>query len=617
MKCRSLYFSSFYVQDALNGISISFVDESDPDFELKELLKEVQEKSAQGHWKSATRKLKKLNRRFPEFIVPESTYIEALEACMANRLHGARASEPARKIMEQMVEQGYVIPEQAGNYCIRNSIGAERDSTHQGFGGVDTALAMMSALKLSGTPIQVETFDSLCKGLAREGSVDHAIKKLRTLVIDRCEKPPMETFAAIAKAAIADPSKKQEEMVLTVLGYTKGAGYDQEQMAATKPGRDVLAAGIIAADRLDNDALGFRLLTLASRAFDEEDETQRGDILIAKSSSAARSASYKLHKRAIIKAVDSRQWKLAVKILELMLERGLRPSAWIWRNVVTCCAKAEKSRKATALLKDWLSLAQEGKAEKPPLSVFNTVINACEICDEEDLTLVVLDAMKDTHNTEGNIITFNIALKRLAKKGNYAACEGMIVGMLQGGYEPTVVSYTTAIAACVSNENKNPQLAYEWMKRMRARNVAPNVLTFNTALAACLDGKLSSTQLASKIAEEMIQAVDKQLMQDSETFDDFTDVVPNSSTKFIARSLMRQLKENWIAGDIEKRVATDTLRVSLLKLVDFQKSEAAERARKLAAERKSVDEDQATATSQDEIELEYSTAASTHRVAEV
>lgn len=50
--------------------------------------------------------------------------------------------------------------------------------------------------------------------------------------------------------------------------------------------------------------------------------------------------------------------------------------------------------------------------EKPSLSVFNTpVINACEICDEHEQTLGVLEAMKKTHDTEGNLITFNIALK--------------------------------------------------------------------------------------------------------------------------------------------------------------------------------------------------------------
>ena len=93
------------------------MDESDPDLERKDLEREIVEKASVGHWKNAIRKLKRLTRRFPEYEIPESVYTQTLEACMADRLHGARASEPARKIMEQMVEQGYTIPEQAGNYC--------------------------------------------------------------------------------------------------------------------------------------------------------------------------------------------------------------------------------------------------------------------------------------------------------------------------------------------------------------------------------------------------------------------------------------------------------------------------------------------------------------------
>ena len=61
--------------------------------------------------------------------------------------------------------------------------------------------------------------------------------------------------------------------------------------------------------------------------------------------------------------------------------------------------------------------------------------------------------MKDIHTTDGNTITFNIALKRLAKGGNTAACEGLIMGMLQEGIEPSVVTYTTVIGACAHNKD--------------------------------------------------------------------------------------------------------------------------------------------------------------------
>lgn len=119
-------------------------------------------------------------------------------------------------------------------------------------------------------------------------------------------------------------------------------------------------------------------------------------------------------------------------------------------------------------------------------------MNACEVCGEEELTVKVLDAMKETHETDGNLITFNIALKRLAKQGNIVACEGMVIGMLQGGVEPSVVTYTTAIAACVADP-KRSDVAVEWIKRMKSRLVQPNVITYNTVFASCLDGTVDGT----------------------------------------------------------------------------------------------------------------------------
>ena len=146
----------------------------------------------------------------------------------------------------------------------------------------------------------------------------------------------------------------------------------------------------------------------------------------------------------------------------------------------------------------------------------------------------------------------------------------------------------------------------------------PNVITYNTALAACLDGKLESSTVASRLASEMIADVEKQLIDDDGAeADEYTDVVPNAATKMLARQAMQQLKENWQSGEIEKREATDTIRVSLRRLIDFQKSEAAQKARERYAQRKKLEEDQALATSNDETFLEYSAAQEVHRTAEV
>lgn len=563
----------------------TFTDESgDNDFEFDSLLAEVNEKAAIGHWKSATRKLKKLSKRYAsvERPIPEDTYVAVLEACLQNQLHGARASEPARKILEEMAEQNYAIPHALGNQGVLNCLGNGPNGTHDGCGGIDTALAMLAAIEssvMSAEAISVDTYGSVVTALSKDGAIDEAVLLLRAMVVEHSFTPALSTFSDVAKAA--GKEGHHGESVLQVMALAKASGYILDNIASVEAGRDLLASGVIAAEQMDNLALGLRFLTAASKA--EGCLPDRGDDLVASSSSAAQRASTLIHKRAIDKAVQDDNWKLAVKLLQLMTERSLSPATSVWRKVVTLCAKNSKSKRAAAVLFDWIQAAERESAEKPPINVFNTVVNACEICGEESLTLKVLEELRKVHGTTGNIVTSNIALKRLAKSGNTMACEGLIIGMLEENIEPSVVTYTTAIGACVKASDS--KMAHEWIKRMRSRNVLPNYHTYNTAIAACLDGKLESTVRGSTIATEMYEDIEKELEVGCEGNPEYHSVIPDKYTKVLSRSLMKQLRDNWRAGDINMAVAKSTIRVPLLKLVDFERSEAAKVVQKQKAER--------------------------------
>jgi len=562
---------------------IEYCDESDPFYEYNLILSEINKKAQVGHWKGATRKLKKLARRYNDNqinnkIIPRETYISVLKSCLEDRLHGARAAEPARKILEEMSNLNYPIPPELGNACVVSCLGGRSpNGAHEGFGGIDTALAMLAALEATeegSKTIASDTYGSVIMALSADGAAEEAVLLSRSMVVEHSFTPEIEVFAALADSAAKDGEKG--EIVFHAMTLAKAAGYVLDDIASTKPGRDLLASGVIAAEQTDNTALGLRLLTAAAKA--EGCEPDGGDALVASSSKAAQRASTLIHRRAINTAVQNNDWKLAVRLLQLMPKRSLTPSAWVWRKVVTVCCKNEKSRKATALLLDWVKLSQEFKADPPPLRIFNNVVNTCEICGEEELTLLVFEAMKSTHDTDGNTITFNIALKRLAKQGQTAACEGIIIGMLEAGIEPNVVTYTTAVGACV--KAMDSVKAYEWLRRMRSRNVGPNFHTYNTALASCLDGSLEGSQRGSLIAEEMMQDVDNELIEGLKGPTDYASVIPDKYTKVLARKLLKQLRENWRSGDIEMQVAKLTVRVALKALVDFDRSEEATKIQK-------------------------------------
>ena len=174
-------------------------------------MRETLEKAEKNHWKSATRKLKKLTRRFGQTsddprVISEDVYMAVLRSCMEDRLHGARAAEPARKIMEKIVEDGYEITDDVANYCIKNCLDDGPEGTHDGFGGIDTALAMIAAIESSESPavINQDTYEKLISVMAAgRGSLDDSLQMLRALVADKSLTPTLKLFADVATACAA------------------------------------------------------------------------------------------------------------------------------------------------------------------------------------------------------------------------------------------------------------------------------------------------------------------------------------------------------------------------------------------------------------------------------
>jgi hypothetical protein len=161
---------------------ISF-EEEDVVTKVKRIEVEIQQKCDMGHWKTAVRKLKHLrsilqststsNKHDPNLpSISEETYTKALLACAADRLSGARASVSARKIMEEMVDSGYTIPSDIANTCIVDSLsGKGPDATHDGFGGIDVAIAMLSAMEASNSPVKEATLVQLITALLENTSL--------------------------------------------------------------------------------------------------------------------------------------------------------------------------------------------------------------------------------------------------------------------------------------------------------------------------------------------------------------------------------------------------------------------------------------------------------------
>ena len=171
------------------------------------------------------------------------------------------------------------------------------------------------------------------------------------MVMEKYFTPPLGLFVNVAKvAAMLEDCIEHVEQVLT---YTKAAGYELDNIVAMETGQELLTSRVIAAKKMGSLALGLCLLTAVAKT--EGWAPGSGNDLVASSAVAAQRACTLIHKRAIFKACESDNWKLAVKLLELMPKRSLTPATSVWRRVLATCCKNERSRKATAILLDWVS----------------------------------------------------------------------------------------------------------------------------------------------------------------------------------------------------------------------------------------------------------------------
>lgn len=556
------------------------------------------EAARDGKWKKALRKLKQLKIALAlasssgsegdgDVVVTttppsEDAYNAILRSLGRAHLQGGRASEPARKIIEEMVQHSYTLDLSLINLILHDSLGSSYtdSNTNKEYinpANLDATLAIINALArhadsgrssstLSPSALIDEgVWPGVISGLLKEDSLPEAFTLLRTMIVSFSYTPTLNMLARVAEYGVKE---KSWSGILSVLALSKAAGYSLDSIGNTSDGRKLLAAGVVAAEKNNNIALGLRLLTAAQKA--EEVQPDRGDLLTIWTSSQAQNSALVVHSKAIQTACSVNKWKLASTLLDLMIVRQLRPNVLTYQNVLNTLCINQKSRKATQLLFDWAEKSKTTISLKPPsVQTFNTIVNCCEVCGESDLTTKVLDKMKVVHETDGNIITFNIALKRLAKGGNTAACEGLILGMLQEGIEPTVVTYTTVIGACA--HNKDSELAFEWVRRMKIKGCAPNFHTYNTAFSACLDDTIEGTQRAAALAQMMISDVDSQLSScdidmSDEKMKDFISLLPDTYTKKLARLLIVQLSNH-------KDVVSSQYRPSFDRLVKFNKEE--------------------------------------------
>ena len=98
-----------------------------------------------------------------------------------------------------------------------------------------------------------------------------------------------------------------------------------------------------------------------------------------------------------------------------------------------------------------------------------------------------------------------------------------------------------------------------------------NFHTHNTTLESCIDGPLEGSQRGPLVAAEMMADVQNKMMEGLKGPADYALVIPNKYTNVLAMKIIKQLRENWRAYQINMTTIKLNDRVSLNTLVNFDR----------------------------------------------
>mmetsp|Transcript_44172 Transcript_44172/g.51765 ORF Transcript_44172/g.51765 Transcript_44172/m.51765 type:complete len:118 (+) Transcript_44172:1-354(+) len=109
----------------------------------------------------------------------------------------------------------------------------------------------------------------------------------------------------------------------------------------------------------------------------------------------------------------------------------------------------------------------------------------------------------------------------------------------------------------------------------------------------------------------MMEEVGKELVRKVKGNARYNSALPNVYTKTLSRLLMKQLRDNWRNDLIDMDEAKTTVRVPLLRLIDFEKTEEA---KKLKADRADIDgDDECVVIEEMEVAVEYLDVEKLHK----
>ncbi|KAJ6812300.1 pentatricopeptide repeat-containing protein [Iris pallida] len=175
-------------------------------------------------------------------------------------------------------------------------------------------------------------------------------------------------------------------------------------------------------------------------------------------------------------------WRWGVRLINKMVDKGLRPGTREWNAVLVACSKASETTTAVQIFR---RMVEQG--EKPTILSYGALLSALEKGKLYDEALRVWEHMTRV-GVQPNLYAYTILASVYIGKGKYEMADSILREMAERKIEPTVVTFNAIITGCAKKQMGGA--AFEWFHRMRVWNVKPNEITYDMLVEALAgDGK--------------------------------------------------------------------------------------------------------------------------------
>ncbi|XP_011626165.1 pentatricopeptide repeat-containing protein At3g46610 [Amborella trichopoda] len=175
-------------------------------------------------------------------------------------------------------------------------------------------------------------------------------------------------------------------------------------------------------------------------------------------------------------------WNWAIRLLNKMQEKGIKPRTREWNAALVACSRASE---AAAAVQIFMRMVEQG--EKPTILSYGALLSALEKGKLYDKAHQVWEHMIKV-GVQPNLYAYTTMLSIYIKQGRLKAVDIVIREMNSLGIEPTVVTFNAIISGCAYKGMGGA--AFEWFHRMKAKNIEPNEITYEMLIEALAnDGK--------------------------------------------------------------------------------------------------------------------------------